>query len=100
MQWIKFSEENKSILPYVAISAGTGAADEEKLDTVLKKVPEVTMICLDVANGYSEHFVETVRKYRKKYPSHTIIAGNVVTGTPKAPHEKSTRSITNKFEDD
>jgi GMP reductase len=37
------------------------------------------MICLDVANGYSKYFVDTVEKYRKVFPKHTIIAGNVVT---------------------
>ena len=38
------------------------------------------MICLDVANGYSQYFVDTVSKYREAFPQHTIIAGNVVTG--------------------
>jgi GMP reductase len=38
------------------------------------------MICLDVANGYSEYFVDTVKKFRDAFPGHTIIAGNVVTG--------------------
>ena len=37
-------------------------------------------ICLDVANGYSEAFVEAVRQVRAKFPSKTIVAGNVVTG--------------------
>merc|ERR1719410_3225812 len=37
------------------------------------------MICLDVANGYSEHFVECVVRVRKSFPHHTILAGNVVT---------------------
>uniref|UniRef100_A0A8I5UTH4 GMP reductase n=1 Tax=Pongo abelii TaxID=9601 RepID=A0A8I5UTH4_PONAB len=37
-------------------------------------------ICLDVANGYSEHFVEFVKDVRKRFPQHTIMAGNVVTG--------------------
>jgi GMP reductase len=36
-------------------------------------------ICIDVANGYSEHFGAFVAKVREKYPTHTIIAGNVVT---------------------
>uniref|UniRef100_A0A5F9DB17 GMP reductase n=1 Tax=Oryctolagus cuniculus TaxID=9986 RepID=A0A5F9DB17_RABIT len=36
--------------------------------------------CLDVANGYSEHFVEFVKDVRKRFPQHTIMAGNVVTG--------------------
>ncbi|XP_004463440.1 GMP reductase 2 isoform X2 [Dasypus novemcinctus] len=41
---------------------------------------EVKYICLDVANGYSEHFVECVKDVRKRFPQHTIMAGNVVTG--------------------
>merc|ERR1719432_329854 len=37
------------------------------------------MICVDVANGYSEAFVNFIRDVRKRWPSHTIMAGNVVT---------------------
>ena len=33
-----------------------------------------------MANGYSEHFVEFVKDVRKRFPQHTIMAGNVVTG--------------------
>lgn len=40
---------------------------------------DVPMICMDVANGYSEHFVNAVRKMREGHPSHTILAGNVVS---------------------
>uniref|UniRef100_A0AAX7U2I9 GMP reductase n=1 Tax=Astatotilapia calliptera TaxID=8154 RepID=A0AAX7U2I9_ASTCA len=43
-------------------------------------VPALKYICLDVANGYSEYFVEFVKKVREKFPKHTIMAGNVVTG--------------------
>ena len=42
----------------------------------------IQFVCLDVANGYSEHFVAYLRKVRAE-PSlakTTIIAGNVVTG--------------------
>ena len=35
---------------------------------------------MDVANGYSQFFVEYVAKVRKAFPTHTILAGNVVTG--------------------
>merc|ERR1712084_190459 len=38
------------------------------------------MICIDVANGYSEPFVQCIRDTRKRFPQHTIMAGNVVTG--------------------
>jgi GMP reductase len=37
-------------------------------------------ICIDVANGYSEHFVAFVKQTRKKFHDKIIIAGNVVTG--------------------
>ena len=37
------------------------------------------MICLDVANGYSEFFIAAVRNARSLFPDHVIIAGNVVT---------------------
>jgi GMP reductase len=38
------------------------------------------MLCLDVANGYTELFVDCVRKVRERFPKHIILAGNVVTG--------------------
>uniref|UniRef100_A0A8C8GKC6 GMP reductase n=1 Tax=Oncorhynchus tshawytscha TaxID=74940 RepID=A0A8C8GKC6_ONCTS len=43
-------------------------------------VQSLQYICVDVANGYSEHFVHFVKDVRQKYPTHTIMAGNVVTG--------------------
>ena len=46
---------------------------------ILTAVPGLNFICLDVANGYSEHFVECVKRVRAAFPKHTIIAGNVVT---------------------
>jgi len=36
-------------------------------------------VCIDVANGYTQAFVDFVKKFRDKYPSVTLIAGNVVT---------------------
>lgn len=38
------------------------------------------LICLDVANGYSERFASVVGVVRDKYPDAVIMAGNVVTG--------------------
>ena len=37
-------------------------------------------ICIDVANGYQEVFVDFVKKVRDSYPQATIMAGNIVTG--------------------
>ena len=77
---------------------------------MLSKVPQINMICLDVANGYSEHFIAVVRKgkiqqytiyniqytiyniqytkynilktnlVRSLFPEKIVMAGNVVTG--------------------
>ncbi|XP_045473260.1 GMP reductase 1-like [Harmonia axyridis] len=78
--WKKFANENPECLPNIAASAGIGDTDFQRLSEVLKEVPGLSFICLDVANGYSQHFVDFVRKVRAAFPSHTIIAGNVVTG--------------------
>jgi GMP reductase len=78
-EWKTFADSSPNTLPFVAVSAGTSRTDLDKMDAILKACPKVRMICLDVANGYSEFFVATVREVRAKYPKHTIIAGNVVT---------------------
>ena len=53
------------MIPYVAVSAGTSQADLKMLDDVIAATG-VDVICLDVANGYSEFFVE-VRHYTANY---------------------------------
>lgn len=58
---------------YLAASSGTGSSDFEQLEQILETIPEVKYICLDVANGYSEHFVEFVKDVRKRFPQHTIM---------------------------
>jgi GMP reductase len=68
-----------AVLKYVAISAGSSEADMAKLSEVLALNSALQFICLDVANGYSEAFVECVRKVRAAHPNKTIFAGNVVT---------------------
>ncbi|RSK38579.1 GMP reductase [Mangrovimonas spongiae] len=79
--WEAFSKEApENIAKSLAISTGTGPKDAEKLKTLLNKLPQYQFICIDVANGYSEHFVEFVKQTRETYPNKVIIAGNVVTG--------------------
>merc|ERR1712141_207454 len=79
-EWKNFADANKETLPFIAASSGTAEGDFERLCDILENVPEVKFICLDVANGYSQFFVEYVEKVRKAFPTHTILAGNVVTG--------------------
>jgi GMP reductase len=40
---------------------------------------KINNIMIDVANGYSEHFVKFIEKMRKEYPNSVIVAGNVAT---------------------
>ncbi len=65
---------------YITVSTGTSDNDFEKLKFVTTALPQIKFICLDIANGYSEHFGDFVAKVRKQFPNKTIIAGNVVTG--------------------
>jgi len=78
-QWKEFSVKHAESIAHVAVSSGTSDNDYKNMCEILAAVPELKTICIDVANGYSEHFVEYVRKVRAAYPTHTIIAGNVVT---------------------
>lgn len=78
--WKEFADTNPEIMKYVAASTGTGSGDLQRLKQIIDAVPSVNYICVDVANGYSEHFVQFVRDVRKQFPTHTIMAGNVVTG--------------------
>lgn len=64
---------------YFAVSTGTSDKDFLKLRQIVNSYPEIHFVCIDVANGYSEHFGEYVSKVRQTYPHITIIAGNVVT---------------------
>ncbi|MFY9151618.1 MAG: GMP reductase [Prolixibacteraceae bacterium] len=65
---------------FIAVSTGTGSNDLEKIDQLFATNPQLKFICIDVANGYSEHFVSFVKQTRKKYQDKIILAGNVVTG--------------------
>ncbi len=65
---------------YVVVSIGITENDMTKLDEIMKLDNRLYWICIDVANGYTETFIEAVRTVRAKYPTHVIIAGNVVTG--------------------
>jgi GMP reductase len=62
------------------ISTGTTREDFARLGKVLTNHPQLEFICIDVANGYAQSFVEFVRKVRSAFGDKTIVAGNVVTG--------------------
>jgi GMP reductase len=71
---------SEDIIDYLALSTGIKDKDVEKLNAILNFNPRIKFICIDVANGYSERFVDFVKQTRETYPDKVIIAGNVVTG--------------------
>ena len=83
-QWDDFiaeeeKNENSEIFNYIAVSSGSSKGDYDKICSLLTKYKQLSFICLDIANGYSEHFAEYIKQVRKTFPSHIIMAGNVVT---------------------
>lgn len=73
-----FTEPSPNV-NHFAISTGIREEDFENLQRVLGVYPDIQFICIDVANGYSDHFGDFVAMIRRTYPNKTIIAGNVVT---------------------
>merc|ERR1719203_2590730 len=61
-------EDNDQIFNYIAVSSGTSNDDYTKICFLLDKYKQLTFICLDIANGYSEHFAEYTNKVRKRFP--------------------------------
>lgn len=80
-EWQQFLQTApESILKYVMVSTGTSDTDFEKTKQILALSPQLNFLCIDVANGYSEHFTQFVSKARDTWPDKVICAGNVVTG--------------------
>ena len=77
--WNAFVSSHPDSLDYIAVSSGTSDADFAKTNQIIAQC-NVPFLCLDVANGYSEHFIDHVRRVREANPLTTIFAGNVVTG--------------------
>ncbi|MGV8162113.1 MAG: GMP reductase [Candidatus Nanoarchaeia archaeon] len=66
---------------YVSYTLGIKDEDFEKLKEVLALGlgSKFNFICLDVPNAYLERYVIKLKELRALCPTHTIIAGNVVT---------------------
>ncbi|MEB0140287.1 MULTISPECIES: GMP reductase [unclassified Undibacterium] len=62
-------------------SMGISNADYDKFVAVMARTKAaIEYVCIDVANGYTEGFINFVKKVRTDFPQLTIMAGNVVTG--------------------
>lgn len=81
-------EQNKHSIQHSFYSMGIVKKDIEKFEKVLaevgywneKKKSGIKMVCVDVANGYMQSFVDFCTEFRKKHPQIILMAGNVVSG--------------------
>ena len=74
-----YREEDESVLDKVFYTTGTGNADFEKLRVLYKLAVPLPKICIDVANGYTQSFVDKCKEVRDLFPNSIIMAGNVCT---------------------
>jgi len=58
-----------------------GIRDEDltKLTTLTARTGPLSLLCIDVANGYTKYFVNRVKTLRELYPHSILMAGNVAT---------------------
>nr|QFG74460.1 MAG: IMP dehydrogenase / GMP reductase domain protein [Megaviridae environmental sample] len=78
--WKKFlSKLCPSDFNYFTVSIGITDNDMNKLNDILELNDNIKFICIDVANGYTEMFIDRVKEIKTLYPSKVLIAGNIVT---------------------
>ena len=64
---------------YIAVTVGQSDDDLELAKNIFELNNEIKFLCIDVANGYREDFINAVKKYRETFNEKIIIAGNVAT---------------------
>ena len=66
---------------FIVYTLGTREEDFKKLEKMKKAnlMNNFSFICIDIPNGYLEHFLSKIAELRAMFPDHIIIAGNVVT---------------------
>lgn len=81
VQYFDPDERNYSRMSRVAMSIGSTDIDYEKFCNVQELTDgNIHILCVDVANGYTEAFSNFIYQLRLNHPELVIIAGNVVTG--------------------
>jgi len=78
---VEFFDARPELTDHVAVSIGISEQDLIHFQAVYDRLhTDIKYVCIDVANGYSERFVDFVKEFRHEFPHVVIIAGNVVTG--------------------
>lgn len=77
--WQRYKHHAPHTLPHCFVSIGTNQDNLIAAKEVFKTI-DTAFVCLDAANGYTQHFLEFLRQLRDTFPDKVIMAGNVVTG--------------------
>jgi GMP reductase len=72
--WIGHHVNKPDMCKHTAVSTGITDIDDERIEATLKLCRSIQYVCIDVANGYSERFLDYVARFRDKHPDITIIA--------------------------
>ena len=64
---------------FIAVTVGQSDEDMQLAKDIFKLNDNIKFLCIDVANGYREDFINAVKRYRDTFKDKIIIAGNVAT---------------------
>ena len=64
---------------FISVTVGQSKEDLQLGQKIFSLNSDIKYLCIDVANGYREDFINSVKNYRETFPDKIIIAGNVAT---------------------
>jgi len=64
---------------YLTVTVGSSDEEFQKAKEIFALNDDIDFLCLDVANGYREDFLQAIYKFRNEFPEKIIIAGNIAT---------------------
>lgn len=74
-----YQQSDSQVINRIFYTTGTSDADYEKLRIIKNLGLYIQNICIDVANGYTQTFVDKCKQIREWFPESLILAGNVCT---------------------
>lgn len=80
--WVTFMSTSPEIINNIVYSLGSSVEDFEKFKHIFMISRDagtpIRKVCLDIANGYSQHFLKSIQRLRE-FEDLIVIAGNVVS---------------------
>lgn len=64
---------------FISVTVGQSKEDLQLGQKIFSLNSDIKYLCIDVANGYREDFINSVKNYRETFADKIIIAGNVAT---------------------